>query len=97
MVIQCMANLTDGMTQRFLGALAVSPNAGQKRITRYQYTGLTCELQENFSRLRGQVRGSSWPVDLPFKWFDEQITEIESVHEISIHGYAPSHGGRTRI
>jgi len=43
------------------------------------------------------VRRSSWSVDLSLQWFDEQITEVESVHEISIHAYTPIHRGQDRI
>ena len=79
MIVECVSNFADCVTQRLMRALVFSPCTFEKLFVRNYLAGLTCEAHKYLGRLGRKMIGSCPAANLPLQWFDEQISEVETM------------------
>lgn len=89
MIVECVSQCTDRVTQCFLAALPIAPYLPEQLPAADYFTGLFGETQKHLGRLGGQVPRSVLTRNLTLQRPDQQFSQPEAVVQVLIHTDSP--------
>ena len=79
MVVQCVADLADGVTQGLGASPAGTPAFFEQGFPGDELAGRLGETQQHLDRLGRQMRGPGPSCDLAFQWLDVEVPQIKAL------------------